>query len=203
MVPAATAILILPKPAPIAALKYRRLLVTNSISEGIEMNILISVILTLAVLSPPPEITGRIVDDNGRPVSGVPISVVALYASQTVSKTLSGSDGSFHFSDLAAGAYGLSAETDSACAFSDPIRVDVGFTSVVSLRLIKGFCKNAFAILRSQDTESSSLPVIELEEWKGARASGNSNPSRIRYAYGRRMGHGLSSPFGVAVRPKR
>lgn len=111
------------------------------------MNLLICLILTLAALSPNPEITGTIVDDNGKPVSGVPISVVRLIGDRVIKETLSGSDGSFHFTALAPGAYGLSAKTDSACAFSDPLRVDNGFTSVVRLRLIKGFCQDAIAIL--------------------------------------------------------
>ena len=87
------------------------------------MNLVTCCMLTLAALSPAPEITGSIVDDNGKPVSGVPISVVAVLANQTIEKTLSGSDGSFHFTDLAPGAYGLEAKSDSACAFSDEIGV--------------------------------------------------------------------------------
>jgi Carboxypeptidase regulatory-like domain len=109
---------------------------------------LICLIFTLAALSSTPEITGTIVDDNGRLVSGVPISVVALYANQTVEKTQSGSDGSFHFTDLAPGTYGLEAKTESGCAYSDPIRVDVGFTTAVHLRLIKGLCQNALSLAR-------------------------------------------------------
>ncbi len=109
---------------------------------------LICLILTLAASSPNPEITGTIVDYNGKLVSGVPISVVALYANQTVEKTQSGSDGSFHFSDLAPGSYGLEARTESGCAYSDPIRVDVGFTTAVHLRLIKGLCQQAISLGR-------------------------------------------------------
>jgi hypothetical protein len=107
------------------------------------VNLVACLILTLAALPATPEITGSIVDCNGKPVSGVLISVVALYANQSVEKTLSGSDGSFRFTNLAPGNYGLSANTHSACAFSDPIRVDVGFTSIVRLRLVNGLCKNA------------------------------------------------------------
>jgi hypothetical protein len=114
--------------------------------EG-KMNPVICLVLTLAAILPAPEITGTIVDYNGRLVSGVPISVVALYANQTIEKGLSGSDGSFHFTGLAPGAYGLAAKTDSGCAISDPIRVDIGFTTVVRLRLIKGLCQNPIAIL--------------------------------------------------------
>jgi Carboxypeptidase regulatory-like domain len=114
------------------------------------MNLVICLILTVAALSPTPEITGTIVDAHGDLVSGVPISVVALYANQTVEKTLSGSDGSFHFTDLAPGAYGLEATPASGCAISDPIRVDIGFTSIVHLQLIKGLCQNPIAILRSR-----------------------------------------------------
>lgn len=114
------------------------------------MNFVICFILALAALSSTPEITGTIVDDNGKPVSGVPISVVGLYANQTIEKTLSGTDGSFHFTDLAPGAYGLEAKTDSGCAISDPIRVDVGFTSVARLQLIKGLCQDPIVILRNR-----------------------------------------------------
>jgi hypothetical protein len=60
-------------------------------------------------------------------------------------RAVSGSDGSFRFSNLAPGLYGLSAKTVSACAFSDAIRVNDGFTRVVHLRLIKGLCQNAIA----------------------------------------------------------
>jgi hypothetical protein len=42
----------------------------------------------------------------------------------------------------------LEAKTDSGCAISDPIRVDIGFTTVVHLRLIKGLCQ-PIAILRN------------------------------------------------------
>lgn len=114
------------------------------------MNSVVCSIIVLAALSSTPEITGTVVDDNGTLASGVPISVVALYANQTIEKTLSGSDGSFHFSDLAPGAYGLAAKTDSGCAYSDPIRVDISFTTVVHLRLIKGLCQNPIAILQSR-----------------------------------------------------
>ena len=68
---------------------------------------LICLILTLAALSPTPEITGTIVDYHSELVSGIPISVIALYANETVEKTVSAPDGSFHFTDLAPGAYGL------------------------------------------------------------------------------------------------
>jgi hypothetical protein len=112
------------------------------------MSPLICLILTLAALSPTPEITGTIVDYSGRLVSGVPISVIALYANQTVEKTQSGSDGSFHFTDLAPGTYGLEAKTDSGCAYSEPIRVDAGFTTAVHLRLIKGLCQHAISLGR-------------------------------------------------------
>jgi hypothetical protein len=114
------------------------------------MNLVICSILTLAALAPAPEITGTIVDYNGRLVSGVPVSVIALYANQTIEKTLSRSDGAFHFTDLAPGAYGLEAKTDSGCAISDPIRVDIGFTNVVRLRLIKGLCQTPIAISRNR-----------------------------------------------------
>lgn len=104
------------------------------------MNLVICLVLTLAVLLPTPEITGTVVDYKGELVSNIPISVVALYANQTVEKTVSGSDGSFRFTHLAPGTYGLEAKTDSNCAYSVPIRVDTGFTTVVHLRLVKGLC---------------------------------------------------------------
>lgn len=129
------------------------------------MNLVICLILTLAALSPTPEITGTIVDYHGELVSGVPISVVALYANQTVEKTVSATDGSFHFTDLAPGAYGLDAETASGCAISDPIRVDGGFTSVVRLQLIKGLCQNPIAILRTARPILIRRPILPVVPW--------------------------------------
>jgi hypothetical protein len=108
------------------------------------MNVLFCLILTLAALSPAPEITGTIVDDRGKRVSGISLSVVSLPSSQVIAKTLSGSDGSFSVTGLAPGSYGLEAKTDSACAFSDAIQVHDGFTSIVRLRLVTGFCSGIF-----------------------------------------------------------
>jgi hypothetical protein len=111
------------------------------------MSLVVCLILTLAAWSAAPEITGTIVDYNGRLVSGVSISVVGLTSDAKVTKkTLSGSDGSFSFTGLAPGPYGLKAETDLGCAISDPIRVDVGFTSIVRLRLVRGLCQNAIVL---------------------------------------------------------
>jgi hypothetical protein len=72
------------------------------------------------------------------------LSVVSPPSSQVIEKTLSGSDGSFTITGLAAGSYGLEARTDSACAFSDAIQVHDGFTSTVRLRLVRGLCSGAF-----------------------------------------------------------
>ena len=111
------------------------------------MNLLACLILTVTALSPAPEIKGTIVDYNGRPVSGISISVVGLNSEQRVTETTqSGSDGSFSFTGLAPGSYGLRAKTELGCAISDPIHVDVGFTSIVRLRLIKGLCQNAITL---------------------------------------------------------
>jgi large repetitive protein len=105
------------------------------------MKLVICAILTLAALSPAPEVAGTIVDYNGKPVPGVPISIVAIDSEdQVTKKTVSESNGSFSFTGLAPGAYGVVAKTDSACAISDAIRVDIGFTSIVRLRLAKGWC---------------------------------------------------------------
>jgi large repetitive protein len=107
----------------------------------VEMNPVICLALVLAALSPPPEITGTIVDYNGKPVAGVPISVVAVNSEdQVTKKTVSESNGSFSFTGLAPGGYGLVAKTGSACAISDAIEVDIGFTSIVHLRLAKRWC---------------------------------------------------------------
>jgi 5-hydroxyisourate hydrolase-like protein (transthyretin family) len=107
------------------------------------VNLLLCSILTLAALSPPPEITGTIVDYQGKPGSQVSVAVVSLNANRVIKKTLSASDGSFSFTGLAAGGYGVAAKTDSACAFSDAIQVDTGFTDIVRLRLAQGLCDAA------------------------------------------------------------
>jgi large repetitive protein len=112
------------------------------------MNLVACLILTIAALSPAPEITGTIVDYNGKFASGISISVVGINSEQRITETTqSGSDGSFSFTGLAPGSYGLRAKTDSGCAISDPIRVDVGFTSIVRLRLVKGLCQNPIALM--------------------------------------------------------
>lgn len=108
------------------------------------MNLLLCLVPTLVAISlPAPEIAGTIVDDHAKPVAGISISAVALPSSQVIAKTVSGSDGSFSFAGLMGGGYGLEAQVDSACAFSDAIQVDNGFTSVVRLRLVKGLCENS------------------------------------------------------------
>jgi hypothetical protein len=105
------------------------------------MNLVICLALALAALAPPPEIAGTIVDYNGKPVSGVTISLVGVISEDRLTKkAVSESDGSFSFTGLAPGGYGLVAKTDGACAMSDAIWVDVGFTRVVRLRLTKGYC---------------------------------------------------------------
>jgi hypothetical protein len=134
------------------------------------MNLVVCLILTLAALSPAPEITGTVVDDSGKPASGVSISADRIPSSDVMQKTVSASDGSFRFTDLAPGAYGVEAKTDSACAFSDAIRVDTGFTSVVRLRLIKGFCQSAFSSGQFNDsTTVKSGPFAAGYEVRGPR----------------------------------
>ena len=121
----------------------------NALNAGGEMNVIVCLILTLAVLSPAPtapEIAGTIVDDHGKIASRIPLSVVSLPSDQVVAKTLSAPDGSFSFAGLTSGNYGLQAKTDSACAFSNAIQVHEGFTSIVRLRLVSGFCRNPIAL---------------------------------------------------------
>jgi large repetitive protein len=110
-------------------------------AEKAEMNLVICLAIVLAALAPPPEIAGTVVDYNGKPVSGVTISLVGVISEDRLTKnTVSASDGSFSFTGLAPGGYGLVAKTDAACAMSDAIWVNVGFTRVVRLRLTKGYC---------------------------------------------------------------
>jgi hypothetical protein len=109
------------------------------------MNLVMGLALMLAVASPTPEIVGDVVGDNGKAVAGVTISIVSLPASLEASKTVTRSDGSFDFSGLASGNYGIDATTKSACAMSSAVSVHVGFTTIVHLRLIKGFCSSAFS----------------------------------------------------------
>jgi Carboxypeptidase regulatory-like domain len=117
------------------------------------MNLVICAMLTLVALSPVPEIAGKIVDYNGKVVSGVTISVVAIPSNQVMEKTVSAPDGSFQISGLAAGAYGVEAKTDAACAISSAIPVSAGFTSVVQLRLIKGLCQSALEFVKPPGKE--------------------------------------------------
>lgn len=106
------------------------------------MNLFFCLVLTLVEISAPnPEITGKIVDDHTKPVAGISIAAVALPSSHLIGKAISGSDGSFSFAGLADVGYGPEAEAGSACAFSDAIQVDDGFTRFVQLRLVKGLCK--------------------------------------------------------------
>lgn len=103
------------------------------------------IILTLAALPPAPEIVGKIVDYNGKAVSGVTISVVSAFAmdsGQAIKKTVSDSNGEFSFTDLGPGPYGIVATTNSACALSDTFGVSIGSTRVMRLRLIKGLCQS-------------------------------------------------------------
>jgi 5-hydroxyisourate hydrolase-like protein (transthyretin family) len=105
------------------------------------MNLLVILLLAAAAAaSPTPEITGTVVDHNGKPASSVPISVVSITGDQVMSKTTSKADGSFQFSDLAPGAYGVVAKTASACGMSSAIKVASAFTTVVHIRLTDGLC---------------------------------------------------------------
>jgi hypothetical protein len=113
-------------------------------SKKQKMSLAVCLSLLLAVVSPAPEIVGTLVGDNGKPVAGVAISVGLVSSSQEANNTVSRADGSFSFTDLAPGAYGVVAKTNSACAFSSAVSVHTGFTSVVHLRLEKGLCSSAF-----------------------------------------------------------
>jgi hypothetical protein len=111
------------------------------------MNLLICVLLAAAVSAgstaapAAPEIAGTVLDYNGKPEAKVPISVVAIYSGRVISKGTSLEDGSFYFSALPSGTYGVAAKTGSACAFSTAIKVDAGYTVGIRLRLIPGLCK--------------------------------------------------------------
>jgi hypothetical protein len=104
------------------------------------MNQLLCLVLLLTASSPAPGIVGTIVDDRGKSVSGISIAVHSLPSSKIVEEVPSGADGSFRVTGLAPGAYGVEAKTESACAFSDAIQVEAGYTSTVHLRLVKGLC---------------------------------------------------------------
>jgi hypothetical protein len=106
------------------------------------MHFLTCVLLAAAVsagsTTPPtgPEIIGTVLDYNGKPEGGVTISVVEVYSGQVISKGRSLDDGSFDFAGLPSGTYGVAAKTSSACAFSTAIKVAVGYTTGIRLRLI-------------------------------------------------------------------
>jgi Carboxypeptidase regulatory-like domain len=106
------------------------------------MNILACLLLAVAASSPAPEITGTVVDHNGKPVSGVNVSVESITGGQDLAKTVSAKDGSFNFAGLTDGYYGVIAKTSSACATSNAIKAADGFTAVVHLRLTDGACEN-------------------------------------------------------------
>jgi hypothetical protein len=108
------------------------------------MNLAVCLSFILAAVSPGPEIAGTLVGDDGKPVSGVSVSVELVPSGPEASKTASQADGSFSFTGLAPGAYGVVAKTKSACAFSSAVSVHPGFTSVVHLHLVKGLCSSAF-----------------------------------------------------------
>ena len=110
------------------------------------MNYVICIVLALASLAPAPEIVGKVVDDNGRAVPGVTISVVSPLVMDSVHiirKTVSDSNGDFSFTDLGPGFYGVEAASDSACAVSDAFGLSTGATRVVRLRLITGLCQSS------------------------------------------------------------
>jgi hypothetical protein len=120
------------------------------------VNLILCLILTLAALSQVPEIAGKIVDDHGKIASGIPLTLILLPLNQVVEKIVSAPDGSFSFEGLASGNYGLEAKTESACAFSDAIQVHHGFTSIVHLRLVTGFCQKPIG-LRSPPNQASTI----------------------------------------------
>ena len=104
------------------------------------MTILTSLLLAAATLSSSPEIKGTVVDHNGKPASGVSVSVEPVTGGQAMDKTVSSKDGSFEFSGLTPGTYGVVAKTSSACGMSSAIEVASAFTTVVHLRLTDGLC---------------------------------------------------------------
>ena len=117
----------------------------DPINREREMNLVMCLSLILAVASPTPEILGDVVGDNGKAAPGVTISIVSIPSSLEAAKMVSRADGSFDFTGLASGNYGVEARTKSACAMSNAVSVHVGFTTAVHLRLIKGFCSSAFS----------------------------------------------------------
>jgi hypothetical protein len=108
------------------------------------MYLVFCIMLTLAALSPTPQISGKVVDQNGTAVSGATVSVVSAFSTdsaQAIKKTVSDSNGDFSFTDLGPGPYGVVATTNSACAVSDTFGVSAGATRVMRLRLINGLCQ--------------------------------------------------------------
>ncbi|HEY1653521.1 MAG TPA: carboxypeptidase-like regulatory domain-containing protein [Candidatus Tumulicola sp.] len=104
------------------------------------------VLAAVSALSTAPQITGSLVDYNGKPASKVAVSVVELPTDRVVGKTISGTDGSFSFRGIASGTYGVEARTSSACAMSDAVTVNDGFTKIVGLRLIQHLCTDAISL---------------------------------------------------------
>lgn len=90
-----------------------------------------------------PEIIGTVLDFNGKPAAGVPVSIVALPSNQIIQRGISEATGKFEFAGLPPGAYGVAASTSSACAFSSAVNVSTGYTTLVSLQLVKGMCNGS------------------------------------------------------------
>jgi hypothetical protein len=67
------------------------------------MNFLIGIFLAVATASPAPQITGTVVDDNGKPVSGVSVSVEPVMGGPVVAQVASQKDGSFTVSGIPSG----------------------------------------------------------------------------------------------------
>jgi len=113
------------------------------------MNVLVCVAIAIALTASPssasiglsstPEIVGTILDSNGKPAAGVPISVNPIPSGPSFI-TVSKKDGTFALAAIPPGAYGISVETQTACAFSDAIGVAIGYTTFVHLRLTDNMC---------------------------------------------------------------
>ncbi|MGA8097153.1 MAG: hypothetical protein WB810_00690 [Candidatus Cybelea sp.] len=129
------------------------------------MNLVICFILTLAALSPTPQITGTIVDYHRKLVSGVPISVVALYANQTIEKTLYGSDGSFHFTDL-------------ALALTEPRSLNPLYLESIFALEIGEF---GFSYLTNYDADGAVVPDVAREVPTLANGGISANGKRITF----------------------
>jgi hypothetical protein len=109
------------------------------------MYFVLCTVLALAAPPPAPEIIGKVVDYDGKAVSGVTVSVVSGFATdsdQAIKRTVSDPNGNFSFTDLGRGPYGIVARTNSACAISDTFGVSFGATRVMRLQLIKGLCQS-------------------------------------------------------------